>query len=632
LEKALSEEKNKNYFITLEKRGKTTSGELWGNKRATVNYASSLASLEFYDRVTVFCEDEDKQKSSVYDHVPEKKMSINRSNSYLMCGHIKDLLSFHARQIMTKVLEPLLEPKSQTAIEAIFSESAYKNAVKQEVIILNAIKKVSSAQSKKYKISENDRYDILFKMFKDMPKFHELVAPLSPYVDVLKEKGLEVLTSSVRKNLPVNLHEVTIYYALAKSISTTSNFLAKLEIILDFYKNNLSDRNKKYLDEFIAEICDRDIIFSEIRSYHFEKQDQINVLVSLCRGEYEENVRTPGYAKKLAEVLKDENMVETQKVFTNFIQTIIRDVSPINQESQEADEKAYNEIFEKLIYKGTLIGDERLAEALVLKGQQVYGDKFGEQASTEETVSKILKKLKNSSAVAHFFMGLSQTPKGQKYNKLIEKKLASTITSWRMIEDAIADGNSKISTIKMLNNFLKSIENTGLSVQIKDQVQTHIENLLFSREAAFPGKSYISTLDGKREPQEEDNRKLPEQSKSGFSRNIFQKGEFIFHEGNFGDEAYIIVSGEVEIFKETEDGEQILGVLGRGAMFGEMAIIDDEPRMAAARAKEQTTLTIIPKDAFRKKLEKLEGFDPVMRRMIDVFLNRIRSNANKSEM
>ena len=66
------------------------------------------------------------------------------------------------------------------------------------------------------------------------------------------------------------------------------------------------------------------------------------------------------------------------------------------------------------------------------------------------------------------------------------------------------------------------------------------------------------------------------------------EGDCVFTQFQIGKEAYIIKSGKVEIFEiETNnlvEKELVLGVLETGAMFGEMALIDDNPRMASARA------------------------------------------------
>ena len=64
-------------------------------------------------------------------------------------------------------------------------------------------------------------------------------------------------------------------------------------------------------------------------------------------------------------------------------------------------------------------------------------------------------------------------------------------------------------------------------------------------------------------------------------RLTFQSGDYIFKEGDSANNAYIIQSGSVEIVKSGEE-EVVLATIPEGGIFGEMALIDDSPRMAAA--------------------------------------------------
>ena len=74
----------------------------------------------------------------------------------------------------------------------------------------------------------------------------------------------------------------------------------------------------------------------------------------------------------------------------------------------------------------------------------------------------------------------------------------------------------------------------------------------------------------------------------------YAAGEIIFRQGYPGDHAYIIQSGEVEILHEEADGSHtLLATLGVGEMFGELAVMDDAPRSATARAKSACVLQIM---------------------------------------
>ena len=82
-------------------------------------------------------------------------------------------------------------------------------------------------------------------------------------------------------------------------------------------------------------------------------------------------------------------------------------------------------------------------------------------------------------------------------------------------------------------------------------------------------------------------------------------GHRLFEEGDAGDGLYIIRNGAIEIRKRTKGGdEQVLATLGRFAMLGEMSLITDHPRNAAAVAKGPTALFRIRKEPFVDLLKK----------------------------
>ncbi|MBF0094752.1 MAG: cyclic nucleotide-binding domain-containing protein [Alphaproteobacteria bacterium] len=108
-------------------------------------------------------------------------------------------------------------------------------------------------------------------------------------------------------------------------------------------------------------------------------------------------------------------------------------------------------------------------------------------------------------------------------------------------------------------------------------------------------------------------------------RKVFYAGNVVFREGEEGDRAYLLQEGAIEIVSEAAGGK-VLGVITPGSLFGEMALIDDKPRMATARAKEQSTVVIIGRQAFQEKLQKA---DPFIRGLLKIFVRNIRQMADK---
>ncbi len=82
------------------------------------------------------------------------------------------------------------------------------------------------------------------------------------------------------------------------------------------------------------------------------------------------------------------------------------------------------------------------------------------------------------------------------------------------------------------------------------------------------------------------------------------KGDYIFQEGNEASFAYVLKEGAIEIVRKSSEGEQVLGKVEKGAIFGEMAIIDGSPRSASARAAIDCKVQEVDKKAFLEYLSK----------------------------
>ena len=86
----------------------------------------------------------------------------------------------------------------------------------------------------------------------------------------------------------------------------------------------------------------------------------------------------------------------------------------------------------------------------------------------------------------------------------------------------------------------------------------------------------------------------------------YESGEEIFHEGEAGRALFVVAVGRVEIVRAEGGGERQLAVLAAPAAFGELALIDDQPRLATARTLEPTSLLIL----YRAHFEDLMAGDP----------------------
>ena len=84
----------------------------------------------------------------------------------------------------------------------------------------------------------------------------------------------------------------------------------------------------------------------------------------------------------------------------------------------------------------------------------------------------------------------------------------------------------------------------------------------------------------------------------------YPKGSVILFEDDPGDALFIVRNGRVKVVLVAEDGrEVILGILGVGEYFGELSLIDDQPRSAHVIAMEDSALLVLRREDFRKRVE-----------------------------
>ena len=83
---------------------------------------------------------------------------------------------------------------------------------------------------------------------------------------------------------------------------------------------------------------------------------------------------------------------------------------------------------------------------------------------------------------------------------------------------------------------------------------------------------------------------------------VYQNGEIVFEEGSMGRDMYVIQDGEVEILKGTGESQFRLAVLGKGQIFGEMALFENLPRSATVRVKGKARILTVDARAFLSKV------------------------------
>jgi CRP-like cAMP-binding protein len=102
----------------------------------------------------------------------------------------------------------------------------------------------------------------------------------------------------------------------------------------------------------------------------------------------------------------------------------------------------------------------------------------------------------------------------------------------------------------------------------------------------------------------------------------YADGDVICRQGEPGDRMFMIEAGRAEVVRDENGLEAVVGELGAGDLFGEMAIFERQPRSATVRAKGTARVLTLDKRGFLKRVHD----DPSMAyRLLEEMSRRIRS-------
>ena len=108
----------------------------------------------------------------------------------------------------------------------------------------------------------------------------------------------------------------------------------------------------------------------------------------------------------------------------------------------------------------------------------------------------------------------------------------------------------------------------------------------------------------------------------------YRAGDVIFRQGDVGQDMYIIQDGQVEIVFNTASGtEERLAVLEQGDFFGEMAVLEGEPRTAGARALTACRVLPVSGGTFTKLLQENPEIAVRMMRKLSSRLRHVESRS-----
>ncbi len=107
---------------------------------------------------------------------------------------------------------------------------------------------------------------------------------------------------------------------------------------------------------------------------------------------------------------------------------------------------------------------------------------------------------------------------------------------------------------------------------------------------------------------------------------VYEKGAIVVRQGDLADSFFVIASGKVKVYMTEGDREVILKTLSAGDFFGELPMLDLEPRSASVAAIERCHLQTLSYKAFQRAME---GSSDIAKRVLETLAKRLRDADRK---
>ncbi|GAC1428155.1 MAG: hypothetical protein PVS3B3_28010 [Ktedonobacteraceae bacterium] len=126
-----------------------------------------------------------------------------------------------------------------------------------------------------------------------------------------------------------------------------------------------------------------------------------------------------------------------------------------------------------------------------------------------------------------------------------------------------------------------------------------------------------------------DKKELQTLAKSSQERT-YSAGTKLFSQGDSGSGLYILKSGKVSITQKSgaQGVEKEINTVGAGETFGEMALLDDQPRSATVTAVEDVTALLLPIWEFRGAIK---SHPDIALKLLAVLSRRLRKAQGRAE-
>lgn len=609
----------------------TSDGERWltagvhpGRSQA-LEQAEELLGAGRWMGVRVIADSDRAGTETVFEKMldaADKPLQVVAIDSAAVCRTTDDLYGFEARRTVGRLMREYLDEYGLSALELAFDAMRLMLLERDERLFPQAVQRVAGLQAKELGVKPAERSEWLYAAVgeaKDYARDAAAGEAADAVAAIIAERGLAAGLAQVKTSVPASERPRAIRFALARYLQGGGDWNAKLDRLASLAAEDPGDDARAYLDEALAEILDGAAAVTDLLGGQPDLGSANQALIRLAVGRCPIPPNPISCIEAVNGVFGRLKLPLSRAILYERVARELGSTRALTREGPDRDRDMFVTLVRDLVELAGLEGGPTVAQAVVRRARIVLGG--DENLQLADGVSRVLDLLPHRAVRLGFLLDLAVSELGAENQSTVFGFVGRLVQQISSVTAFLPPGSST----EQLHATVESLKSRLTAEGLPESWRTGIAEALDSvsqRGAAASGiaaRSYAT---------DEETRRIIAMTPD---HENFAAGNMLFEEGDPGDQAYLIKSGEVEIVRKFGNEELVLARLGRGEIFGEMSLIDNQPRMAGARIAEDAELAVITRENIESRLSRLAQSDMVIRRLIDVFVTRIRGEARLYE-
>jgi len=612
----------------------TADGDRWifasafDVRSAALEHAEELLGQGGHDGVRVMSESERTGELEIlfeerFDR--EKVITVVAVEDAPLCRELVDFYGFEARRTAGKLLRNLLDDQGLTALELAFDAGQLLMFERNDKLFGPAMQRIGDIQAKAAGAKPAERTEALFTAFAKIKERAKNPVDGDKYAALLTAKGLNALIDGAAEwEKTDEKRSLAILGALAGGLAGCGGWDGKLKLVISWALGDPHARAVETIDEVCAEILDGAGAVMEVLAGQPDAATANHKIIQLSRGNIEGPRNPVSCIVELNDMMGRLELPLTHQVLMERVAIGIGGIRPLTREGEDAEKEAFAGLIRELSDEDGVRGGPGMCDAVIKRARMTL--KSGANDLTfEQGIDHLMDLMPNRAVRLGFLLDLAASPSGRKEREMVGQALDRILLQLGCMASLIPDTSGPGAVARVVEKLKRRVDADDMPDDRKRNVTAALDELAARKRVSGKGASKGSThkyamKDGS----------LTMNDQTGDRKSV-AGGEMIFGEGEIGEMAYLIISGEVEIFRKSGNRERVLATLGRGEIIGEMSLVDNAPRVASARALSDCQFTIISGASLQQRLDRLEENDRVLRRLISVLVSRIRGQAESPE-